>query len=94
MAARLPAQTLAAMLPDVVDVRLFTSALLKVQQGEDEQITLTEIRELARAFSSLIKLPDAAKFHVIQKMLPVYQPTSRAPTTATATGTVEPASQP
>jgi hypothetical protein len=69
----LPALDLAKMLPDVNNPQLFQSGIFKVENGQEDQLTIGEKAQLALAFISLIKLDDNGKLKVIQKMNPVYQ---------------------
>lgn len=69
----LSAQALATMLPDIENVQMFASGLLKIEQGQQDSLFITEIKELAHAFSSLVKLPREQKMLVIEKMMPVQQ---------------------
>jgi hypothetical protein len=70
----LPAQDLMRMLPAVDILNDFTTALQKIENGQEDALTLQEKTQLSNAFISLIKLPDAQKTLVIQKMMPVTQP--------------------
>ena len=69
----LPALILAKMLPDVNNQQFFQSALFKIENGQETELTIGEKTQLAQAFVSLIKLDDDDKLKVIQKMYPVYQ---------------------
>jgi hypothetical protein len=70
----LDAQGLSKMLPDVIDFNNFNSGLMKIENGQESSLTVQEKAQLANAFISLIKMPDAQKTLVIQKMMPVTQP--------------------
>ena len=71
VAGLLPAQDIAVLLPEVQNRKLFASGVLKIEQSQPQNLTIPEIRELANAFISLIRLPDKQKMQVIQKMYPV-----------------------
>lgn len=70
----LPAKDLMNMLPDVNSLNDFTTALQKVENGQEATLTIQEKTQLSNAFISLIKLPDTQKTLVVQKMMPVTQP--------------------
>jgi len=70
----LPAKDLAVLLPDVSDVNHFSSALMKIENGQTDLLSIQEKGQLANAFISLIRLPGPKKTLVIQKMMPVSQP--------------------
>jgi hypothetical protein len=72
----LPAKDLMNMLPDVNSLNDFTTALQKIENGQEDTLTLQEKTQLSNAFISLIKLPDTQKTLVVQKMMPVTQPSA------------------
>ena len=72
----LPAKDLMNMLPGVNSLNDFTTALQKIENGQEATLTLQEKTQLSNAFISLIKLPDTQKTLVVQKMMPVTQPSA------------------
>jgi len=79
MTGTLPADEFAKLLPDVVNVDLFRTALQKVENGQEKDLVPLEKAELANAFISILKAPDVKKTQIVQKMMPVVgkQPASQ-----------------
>ena len=73
----LPAKDLATLLPMVNDLNAFTSALMKVENGQEDALSLQEKTQLSNAFISMIRLPDNQKMLVLQKLNPVSSPVAK-----------------
>jgi hypothetical protein len=69
---------LAKLLPEVDDINRFSSAVRKVQKGDNASLSIQETRQLAKAFISLLKDDSQMTMKVLQKLKMVSS--SSAPT--------------
>jgi hypothetical protein len=59
---------LAKLLPEVDDINRFTSAVRKVQKGDNASLSIQETRQLAKAFISLLKDDSQMTMKALQKL--------------------------
>ena len=63
---------LAKLLPEVDDINRFTSAVRKVQKGDIPSLSISENRQLAKAFISLLMDDSNTTMKVLQKLRMVH----------------------